>query len=52
MAVSGSVPMFLRRPSLTLRPDKGAGLVDGSLKALSQVGLVSGAWTRADQRSS
>jgi hypothetical protein len=42
MAVSGSFPIFLRRPSLTLRPDKGAGLVGGSLKALSPVGLISG----------
>ena len=27
MAVSGSFPIFLRRSSVTLRPDKGAGLV-------------------------
>ena len=27
MAVSGSFPIFPRRPSVTLRPDKGAGLV-------------------------
>jgi hypothetical protein len=25
--VPGSFPIFLRRPSITLRPDKGAGLV-------------------------
>jgi hypothetical protein len=27
MAVSGSFPIFLWCPSVTLRPDKGAGLV-------------------------
>ncbi len=42
MAVSGSVPIFLRSSSVTLRPDKGSGLVDGSVKALSPVGLIWG----------
>ena len=51
MAVSGSFPIFLRRPSVTLRPDKGvalvarspyrAGIVQIALRQLGKAAVVS-----------